>query len=359
MSVFRVFTALFGTETNSFAPFPTAADQFEPAERPSSGSDVARYHPYGQVLKVLRERAESEDLETIQGRGGFASPSGLTTRSAYETLRANLIDDLRSALPVDAVTLCLHGAMMADGYESAEGDLLGHIRAVVGPDVPIGAELDLHAHLDAEKLTNAEILVFFKEYPHTNIHDRAAEMVDNAGGGAASDSTFLLRAMLDRGIEHACLGPLYDPGAVILCHAAGAGARLRLRIGGKFSPASGDPLDVDAEVLAITDSLMMLNAFGGPDSMPLGPAAAIRVGGVDVVLTSRRQQALGDMFAGLGVDWRAKRIVALKSSQHFYAVFGPHAAEVLYVDSPGNVTSDWRQLPYVHRPRGLWPLDAD
>jgi microcystin degradation protein MlrC len=163
--------------------------------------------------------------------------------------------------------------------------------------------------------------------------------------------------MLDREIADACFGALYDPGAVTLCHAPGAGARLR--IGGKFSPASGDPLDVDAEVLNITDRLMMLKAFGGPDSVPLGPAAAIRVGGVDIALTSRRQQALGDLFADLGLNWRAKRFVALKSSQHFYVVFGPDAAEVLDVDSPGSVTSDWSQRPYVHRPRPLWPLDAD
>ena len=485
MARLKVFTALFGTETNSFAPFPTSAGQFEPAERSSTRNGEPRYHLYGQVLRVLRERAEADDLEIVQGRGGFASPSGPTTRAAYETLRDNLLDDLRAAMPVDAVALCLHGAMIADGYDAAEGDLLRHIRAVVGRGTPIGAELDPHAHLDEQKLANADILVFFKDYPHSDIYERAREMVDltlrmargdirpvmsvrdlrmigtfhttrepvrgfvarmkdaeaedgvlsvslvhsfpwgdsaslgakllvvtdgakdrgdalcatladaflaireaaqvrfltphealdraravngapvvladsadNAGGGAASDSTFVLRVMLERNIEDACFGPLFDPGAVALCQGAGAGARLRLRIGGKYSSASGDPLDVEAEVLSCTDKLMMLNAFGGPDSVALGPAAAIRVGGVDIVLTTTRQQALGDLFAGLGIDWRAKAIVVVKSSQHFHGLFGPDAAEVLYVDTPGSVTSDWSQLPYVHRPMGLWPLDG-
>ncbi len=486
MSALRIFTALLGTETNSFAPFPTSADQFEPAERPAAVAGEPRYHPYGQVLRVLRERAERDGLEIFQGRGGFAMPSGPTTRAAYETLRDQLLDDLRAAMPVDAVALCLHGAMIADGYGAAEGDLLRNIRSVVGPDTPIGAELDPHAHLDQDKLDNADILVFFKEYPHTDIYERAAEMVeltlqmvrgqirpvmsvydlhtignfhttrepvrgfvarmkeaetedgvlsvsfihsfpwgdaaslgakilvvtddakplgdaharrlgeallaireeaqvrfltpedavdqalsiqggpviladvaDNAGGGAASDSTFVLRALLDRGVESACLGPIYDPGAVELCQAAGAGARLKLRIGGKFSPASGDPLDVEAEVLGCTDRLFILNAFGGPDSVLIGPAAAVKVGGVEIVLTARRQQALGDMFAGLGIDWRARKIVVVKSAQHFHAVFGPPAAAVLYIDTPGSVTTDWRQLPFVHRPKGLWPLDPE
>ena len=486
MSKLRIFTALFGTETNTFAPFPTSADQFEPAQRPSSQSGEPRYHLYGQVLRALRERAERDDLEIFQGRGGFASPSGSTTRAAYELLRDQLLEDLRAAMPIHAVAMCVHGAMIADGYGAAEGDLLRNIRAVVGPDVPIGAELDPHAHLDDEKLANADILVFFKEYPHTDIYERAVEMVDltlrmargeikpvksvqdlhmignfhttrepvrsfvtrmkaaeaekgvlsvsfihsfpwgdcaslgakmlvitddaqaqgdalcktlaeevqaireaamvrflspdealdralavaggpvvladtadNAGGGAASDSTFILKAMLDRNIQNACLGPLYDPGAVALCHSAGAGARLNLRIGGKQSPASGNPLDVGAEVLCCTDRLLILNAFGGPDSVLLGPAAAVRVGGVQIVLTAKRQQALGDMFTGVGVDWRAMAIVVVKSAQHFHAVFGPVAAEGLYVDTPGSVSSRCRELPYVHRPRGLWPLDSD
>jgi microcystin degradation protein MlrC len=486
MSRLRIFTALFGTETNSFAPFPTSADQFEPAERPSARSGEPRYHLYGQVLRALRERAERDDLEILQGRGGFAAPSGPTTRAAYETLRDHLLEDLRAAMPLDAVALSLHGAMIADGYDAAEGDLLRHIRAVVGPHVPIGAELDLHGHLDDDTLACSDILVYFKEYPHTDIYERAVEMVDltlrmargeirpvtsvedlrmlgtfhttrepvrgfvarmkaaetepgvlsvsfihgfpwgdvaslgakmlvitddakargealcrqladeliaireqarvpfltpdealdralavsggpviladaadNAGGGAASDSTFVLKAMLDRTIENACLGPLYDPGAVTLCHSAGAGARLSLRIGGKFSPASGDPLDVEAEVLCCKDKLLMLNAFGGPDSVVLGQAAAIRVGGVDIVLTARRQQALGDLFSGVGIDWRARKIVVVKSSQHFHAVFGPPAAEVLYVDTPGSVTKTWSGLPYVKRPPGLWPLDTE
>lgn len=62
-----------------------------------------------------------------------AQPSGTTTRHAYETLREELLTDLRAALPVDMVLLGLHGAMVADGYDDCEGDLLQRVRAIVGP----------------------------------------------------------------------------------------------------------------------------------------------------------------------------------------------------------------------------------
>jgi microcystin degradation protein MlrC len=83
-----------------------------------------------------------------------------------------------AALPVDMVLLGLHGAMLADGHDDCEGDLLQRVRAIVGPAVVVGAELDPHNHLSAAMVDNADVLVAFKEYPHTDILERALELVD-------------------------------------------------------------------------------------------------------------------------------------------------------------------------------------
>ena len=113
----------------------------------------------------------------IEGLVAAAQPGGMTTRHVYETLRDELLNDLRRALPVQMVLLGLHGAMVADGYDDCEGDLLRLIRDIVGPDVVIGAELDPHNHLTAEMVGNADLLIAFKEYPHTDIVERARELV--------------------------------------------------------------------------------------------------------------------------------------------------------------------------------------
>ena len=76
------------------------------------------------------------------------------------------------------VLLGLHGAMVADGYDDCEGDLLQRVRAIVGPQVVVGAELDPHNHLSAAMVAHADLLVAFKEYPHTDILERALELVD-------------------------------------------------------------------------------------------------------------------------------------------------------------------------------------
>jgi microcystin degradation protein MlrC len=185
-----------------------------------------------------------------------------------------------------------------------------------------------------------------------------ADSADNPGGGAAGDSTFFLHRLLERGITGAALGPLWDPQAVRIAFEAGVGATLPLRVGGKVSPLSGDPVDLQATVRALVPQMTMSGLAG--TRVPLGDCARVEHRGVQVVLISRRNQAMGtDLFTGLGCDPSTQRIVVVKSSQHFQAAFGPIASRVVYAAAPGAVTSDLARLPYRRRPRPLWPLDPD
>jgi microcystin degradation protein MlrC len=79
-------------------------------------------------------------------------------------------------MPVDGVVLGLHGAMVAQGYDDPEGDFLGHVREIVGPDVLVCAELDPHSHLTAKRVAAANFFVAFKEFPHTDFVDRARDL---------------------------------------------------------------------------------------------------------------------------------------------------------------------------------------
>ena len=50
------------------------------------------------------------------------------------------------------------------------------------------------------------------------------------------------------------LGTVWDPGAIGLCKAAGVGADLQLRFGGKTHHLSGQPIDAMVHVVAVTDN---------------------------------------------------------------------------------------------------------
>src|SRR5204862_6751400 len=101
-----------------------------------------------------------------------------------------------------------------------------------------------------------------------------ADPSDNAGGGAASDNTNIIRRLLERGVTDAAVGPVWDPVAVQFCHAVGLGATLPLRIGGKTAVSSGAPIDGEATVLGLARDGMQ--SFGSA-KVKFGDAAGIRV----------------------------------------------------------------------------------
>ncbi|THD81688.1 MAG: M81 family peptidase [Phenylobacterium sp.] len=175
-----------------------------------------------------------------------------------------------------------------------------------------------------------------------------ADTADNAGGGAPGDNTALLKAMLDRGVAAAALGAIWDPIAAIACADAGVGARLKLRIGGKAGLSSAQPLDIEATVRAVSERHDQAGL--GNSRTKMGLSVWIEVDGVDVVVNSIRTQVFSpDAFTGLGIDLEGKRLVAVKSSQHFHAGFAPIAAKIIRAATPGAIQMDFAGLPYVKK----------
>jgi len=174
----RAFTAGLGVETNTFSSLHVGLEAFEqtflyrPGEHPDVLTEVSA------PLYVLRRRREVQDWAVLEGTYAFALPAGRVSRTAYETLRDEILGQLAAADPVDLVALSLHGAMCAFDYDDCEGDLLQRVRHLVGPDVPVGVEFDPHAHLSAAMLDHADVLVAYKEYPHTDFLERGHELID-------------------------------------------------------------------------------------------------------------------------------------------------------------------------------------
>jgi len=372
--------------------------------------------------------------------------------------------------------------MVAHGYDDVEGDIIERVRAIVGPRCVIGVELDPHCHLTVKRVQLADVIILYKEFPHTDVVDRAEDLLtlvlriirgevkpvmsmydcrqigsypttlplmrgfvdrtaamegkdgvlsvsighcfpyadvpelsgrilvvtdndkakadrlareigeefismrgrtapdymdvdagiaaalafndspvvladpaDNAGGGAPSDNTTILRRMIAGDVQQAALGPIWDPIAVRLCFDAGEGASFPLRFGGKTGPASGMPVDATVTVTALQRDCWQ--SFG-PTRVPLGDCAAIRVGGIEVVLITKRTQALGlELFRNLGIEPTTRKLIVVKSTNHFMAAFGPIARKVIYVDSDGPLSRDYRRIPYSRVQRPIWPLD--
>jgi microcystin degradation protein MlrC len=184
-----------------------------------------------------------------------------------------------------------------------------------------------------------------------------ADPADNAGGGAPSDNTDILKQLIEARVENACIGPIWDPVAVRICFDAGLGAKINLRFGGKIAATSGQPVDAEVEVIGLKRDAWQ--RFG-PTQVPVGDCAAVRVGGVDVVLIANRTQATGlELFRNVGIEPTEKKIVVVKSTNHFMAAYGPIAKKVIYIDSNGPLKRDPSKIAYTKVERPIWPIDAD
>jgi microcystin degradation protein MlrC len=481
----KIFFATLSTETNTFSPIPTGHAAFH--GRGYFRTDGSKHPPlHGNVALIeWRKLAEADGHTCVESICTSAEPAGNTLRAVYEDLRDTILADLKAALPVDVVLLKMHGAMVADGYDDCEGDTLARARAIVGKDAVIGTELDLHCHLTEQMRTSADVINTYKEYPHTDVADRArelyalclrarrgevrpvtafydcrmvsmwrtpvepmksfvsrmqdlegkdgilsvsfghgfpwgdvpevgakmvviadgdeakaqalaqklgqeiwhmreecfprhdtideaidaalaapagpivfADVADNAGGGAPSDSTPVLRRLLERGVKNVASGCYWDPIAVQFCIEAGVGSTFDLRIGGKCGVASGAPVDLRVTVRAVAEDHWQSGLAAGRS--PFGPSAWVSGAGIDLILTTRRGQVFRpDAFTNLGCTLDDKRIVVVKSTQHFYAGFAPVGKQVRYVAAPGAIGPDFAAIPFTKLAKPYWPRVAN
>lgn len=184
-----------------------------------------------------------------------------------------------------------------------------------------------------------------------------ADTADNPGGGAPGDATYCLAGALAQGLRHTCLGPLHDPEIVQAAFAAGEGATIEGQLGGKLGAFSGDPVSFRGQVLGLRRAAQQTLA-GMP--APMGDTAALRIDGIDVVVTAGRCQALSpDLFRVVGIEPAKAHVVIVKSSHHFYDGFAPLAREVIYAEPPGLLNPNSLARAYTRLgSRRLWPIHA-
>jgi microcystin degradation protein MlrC len=181
-----------------------------------------------------------------------------------------------------------------------------------------------------------------------------ADVADNAGGGAPADSTFILSAVLARGMTNIAFALFYDPLLVDFCRQVGVGGRLQARIGGKLSAFSGRPVDLDVEVKGLAKDATQI-AFGRTTDL-LGDTAWIQGKGIDLIVSSRRTQCFDpSVFTHAGLDCAARRALVVKSTNHFQFGFAPIAKLTLLVDTPGALNMDFAHLPYRVFDQPYWP----
>lgn len=303
-----------------------------------------------ELYELLERTGRGEIVpRSVYRRGPVVGPIGTTEepmRAFVESLSA--IEGRDGVLSVSM----MHGFPWSDTEHTGSASLVVHDgsrpeRADAIAGEVISRFVEINAGMSGSRTRGiAEVLDEAEQRRGEPRPTVVADGADNPGGGAACDSTFLLRALIDRGATDAALGMIWDPQAALIAADAGPGARLPLRIGGKVGPLSGEPVDAEVEVLAVREDGLQ-RGLTGKLSEALGLAVAVRIGGIDVVINSIRQQVFSpECFTALGIDLSGKRLIVVKSTQHFQAAFALVAGAMIYCNAPGSLNMDLSTLPY-------------
>ena len=181
----RIAVGGFQHETNTFSPVPATFADFEaPDAWPGLTRGAAMFEAVAGInlpAAGFVQEARSLHHDLVPLTWCSAQPSGRVTRDAFERIAAMLVDDLRACGSLDAVYLDLHGAMVAEHVDDADGELLRRVRDVVGTNVPVVASLDFHANLSREM---AQIRDGTRVVSH--LPPRGHGRVRSAGGAGAA-----------------------------------------------------------------------------------------------------------------------------------------------------------------------------
>ena len=166
----RFFIGMLAHETNTFSSIPTDRRQFEAHDLRYGGELLEAYRDTGTCLGGMIAAAHAQNIALAPSLAATASPAGRVTKEFYAEARDRLLADLKTAGPLDGVLLDLHGAMVCEGYDDGEGELLRRIRNVA-PHVPIGVALDMHTNLFPAMAAHATVIAGYQTYPHVDMYD--------------------------------------------------------------------------------------------------------------------------------------------------------------------------------------------
>jgi microcystin degradation protein MlrC len=181
-----------------------------------------------------------------------------------------------------------------------------------------------------------------------------ADTQDNPGCGGTCDTTGLLEALVRHDAQGVAMCVMWDAEAADAAHAAGKGAEVTLNLGGKHGPDGVQPFHGTFVVTALTDGCFLTTGRSiGGRRIDIGPTALLTIGGVSIVVASKRMQAYDqDIFRHIGVAPEKQKILALKSTCHFRADFDPIAEKTLVVLAPGAHIVDSTKYPFQYLREG-------
>jgi microcystin degradation protein MlrC len=487
----RIALAGFVHETNTFSTLPTEYENFAAPKgmwpglvRGSAIVEPMRGKRLNQTTCGFIAKADTFGWELAPIALTFAEPSRQVSINAFERIMGVIAGGLSDSLPIDAVYLDLHGAMVYEDFKNGETEIIRRVRAIVG-DIPLLVSLDLHGNITPQEFEVSSAMVGYRTYPHTDSFetgercailvkhllegkplykafrqipylipissqstntepsrsiyaripeleasgkilsatimmgfppadiydmgpslwtyattqkaaDEAAELLyqaimekeadyslhlfsadeavlkamqlaekadkpviladvqDNSGGGASSDTPGVLEALVRHNAQQAALALMFDAESAALAHQIGEGKEGIFELGGKLTPGQKPYKGKFLVEKLAKGEFPLTGPMGRGMTTDLGKMALLRIGGVQVVVASERTQANDQSyFRQVGVEPSKMKIIVVKSANHYRADFEPISSAIFSVESPGAIIEDPTKATYRYLRPGV------
>lgn len=164
-------------ETNTFSTIKADAAAYADGGV-HRGNEVVEQYLHSQATYagfLAPEGREPADVELIPLLTGWVTPCGPITADVFTSLLDEMADLLARHGPFDGVLLGLHGAAVADEHEDADVQIARRVRETVGPAVPIGVVVDMHANLSTGVVDAVDVLLPYQTNPHVDARERGLE----------------------------------------------------------------------------------------------------------------------------------------------------------------------------------------
>ena len=201
----RVLTARFMHETNTFSRVPTDMAMFRRRDFHLENEIPIAFRSTRSAFGATFEAADKFGWTLIHPVSANPNPSGTVTDEAFEQITGMILDAVDTKGPIDGALLHLHGAMVSDSHEDAEGEFLARLRQRLGSEVPVVVTLDLHANVTQQMADSASALIAYRTYPHIDQYERAwqgAELLERAMQGQIRPKTVIARRPMLYGLDH-------------------------------------------------------------------------------------------------------------------------------------------------------------
>lgn len=174
----RVLVAGFRHETNTFSKLATDLAAYQARDLYYGDDIVPQFRGTRSEIAAIIDAGKQHGWQIVPAVFADATPSGKVTKEVFDHVASVLLKALDQHGPFDAILLCLHGAMVAEHLDDGEGALLSLVRDTVGPVIPIGVTLDLHANVTDRMAALADVMVSYRTYPHVDAYDVGKEVAD-------------------------------------------------------------------------------------------------------------------------------------------------------------------------------------